>query len=77
MPIYEYACTACGHRFEELQEMNAAPVDRCPKCGKTVKKLMSTAVPMGSKGHCADKPCCGNGDQCGNLPMCHGGHCHG
>ncbi|HVU52923.1 MAG TPA: zinc ribbon domain-containing protein [Polyangia bacterium] len=42
MPIYEYACGACGHRFEEWQKMSDAPVRTCPKCkAKKVEKLIS------------------------------------
>ncbi|MCC7398274.1 MAG: zinc ribbon domain-containing protein [Planctomycetes bacterium] len=37
MPTYDYACAACGHRFEEFQSMSAEPLVRCPECKK--KKL--------------------------------------
>ncbi|MDI7268689.1 MAG: zinc ribbon domain-containing protein [Myxococcota bacterium] len=42
MPIYEYACDRCGHRFEELQGINDQPVTTCPKCRKrSVQRLIS------------------------------------
>jgi putative FmdB family regulatory protein len=42
MPIYEYACAACGHAFEEWQKMSDPPVKTCPKCKKKkVEKLIS------------------------------------
>jgi putative FmdB family regulatory protein len=42
MPIYEYECQACGHRFEEWQKMADAPIKVCPKCKKRkVDKLIS------------------------------------
>ena len=42
MPIYEYACGACGHRFEEWQKMSDKPIRVCPKCkAKKVEKLIS------------------------------------
>ena len=42
MPIYEYACRACGHQFEEWQKMSDKPVRVCPKCkAKKVEKLIS------------------------------------
>jgi putative FmdB family regulatory protein len=31
MPTYEYACQKCGHTFEHLQSMSAAPLTTCPK----------------------------------------------
>ena len=42
MPIYEYACGACGHRFEEWQKMSDKPIRVCPKCkSRKVEKLIS------------------------------------
>ena len=42
MPIYEYACAACGHQFEEWQKMSDKPIKVCPKCkAKKVEKLIS------------------------------------
>jgi putative FmdB family regulatory protein len=42
MPTYEYACEACGHRFEEFQSITAKPLTKCPACGKKkVKRLVS------------------------------------
>lgn len=32
MPIYAYACRACGHEFEEFVKQNAA-APPCPDCG--------------------------------------------
>lgn len=42
MPLYEYECDSCGHRFEVIQKFSDAPVDKCPACGSTVHKLMSS-----------------------------------
>jgi putative FmdB family regulatory protein len=42
MPTYEYACSACGHQWEEVQRITAAPIDLCPKCAKsTAHRLIS------------------------------------
>lgn len=42
MPIYEYACPTCGHRFEEMQKISDPPITVCPTCGAgEVKKLVS------------------------------------
>jgi len=40
MPTYEYECSSCGHRFEEFQSITAKPMEKCPKCGKAVKRLI-------------------------------------
>ena len=42
MPLYEYQCDACGHRFEVIQKFSDAPIDVCPKCGGPVGKLLSS-----------------------------------
>jgi putative FmdB family regulatory protein len=42
MPIYEYECQACEHRFELWQKMSDKPVRVCPKCkARNVEKLIS------------------------------------
>ena len=33
MPIYAYACAACGHRQDHLQKMADALIPICPSCG--------------------------------------------
>mgnify|MGYP001827308933 CR=1 FL=1 len=44
VPIYEYACSACGHTLEKLQKMSDAPLTECPECGKqTLAKQVSAA----------------------------------
>jgi putative FmdB family regulatory protein len=42
MPLYEYQCDACAHRFEVIQKFADSPIDVCPKCGGAVKKLLSS-----------------------------------
>ena len=41
MPLYEYQCEACSHRFERIQKFSDPPLDQCPKCGGAVHKLQS------------------------------------
>jgi len=42
MPLYEYECERCEHRFEKIQKFSDPPVKECPKCGGPVRKLMSS-----------------------------------
>lgn len=43
MPLYEYQCEACDHRFERIQKFSDPLVDTCPTCGKgPVRKLISS-----------------------------------
>ena len=41
MPLYEYLCDACGHRFELIQKFSDPPVTTCPKCSGVVHKVIS------------------------------------
>jgi putative FmdB family regulatory protein len=42
MPVYEYECGACGHRFEEWQKISDKPVKTCPQCAQDkVERLIS------------------------------------
>ena len=40
MPLYEYQCTKCGHRFEKIQKFSDKPVKKCPECGGRVEQLV-------------------------------------
>lgn len=45
MPIYEYACKKCDHKFETIQKMNDELLVKCPECGEdSLKKLVSAAA---------------------------------
>jgi putative FmdB family regulatory protein len=41
VPLYEYQCKKCKHRFEKIQKFSDAPVKKCPECGGAVEKLLS------------------------------------
>jgi putative FmdB family regulatory protein len=43
MPIYEYECLKCGHRFEVQQSFSDAPIKTCNKdgCSGKVRKVFS------------------------------------
>ncbi|MDE2317067.1 MAG: zinc ribbon domain-containing protein [Xanthomonadaceae bacterium] len=33
MPIYEFECSQCGHRFDRLQKLSDVDPAECPQCG--------------------------------------------
>ncbi|MET8760200.1 FmdB family zinc ribbon protein [Lentzea sp. NPDC004782] len=39
MPTYQYACTACEHRFEAVQSFSDASLTECPECSGKLRKL--------------------------------------
>ena len=41
MPLYEYQCEKCGHRFEKIQRLSDPPPEACPVCGGAVHKMQS------------------------------------
>lgn len=41
MPLYEYQCKKCGHRFERIQRFSDPLVKKCPECGGKVEQLIS------------------------------------
>jgi putative FmdB family regulatory protein len=47
MPLYEYECRGCGHRFEYLTRESQTPT--CPSCkGAELQKLMSVFAAQSS-----------------------------
>lgn len=41
MPTYDYLCQICGCRFEYFQSMSDEPLNKCPECGGSVRRLVS------------------------------------
>jgi putative FmdB family regulatory protein len=41
VPLYEYQCKTCGHRFEKIKKFSDEPEKICPKCGGHVDQMMS------------------------------------
>ncbi len=41
MPLYEYLCKKCGHRFEKIQKFSDKMVKKCPECGGLVEQVIS------------------------------------
>ncbi|STX51377.1 Type I antifreeze protein [Legionella busanensis] len=44
MPIYEYECSNCHHKFDLIQKIHDAPATQCPQCFQdTAVRLVSAA----------------------------------
>jgi putative FmdB family regulatory protein len=50
MPLYEYQCKKCGHRFELIQSFSAEDAKECPVCQGEVERLISTPARPHFKG---------------------------
>jgi putative FmdB family regulatory protein len=42
VPTYQYACTACNHRFEAVQSFSDASLTECPVCAGHLRKVFSS-----------------------------------
>ncbi|MBL8383748.1 MAG: zinc ribbon domain-containing protein [Burkholderiales bacterium] len=74
MPIFEYQCTACGNRFEQL--VRASTVPQCPRCAsQRLDKQLSVFAAGGSSAAAAPAlpmgPCgsCGHPDGPGSCAL--------
>ena len=75
MPLYEYHCPTCDHKFEKLQSMSAVGAD-CPNCEQPANRAISVFASV-IKGGSMDMltsmspppplggGCCGGGCGCG------------
>ena len=42
MPIYEYQCDSCSYQFEVKQSMKDDALTTCERCGKSIRRLISS-----------------------------------
>lgn len=70
MPIYEYGCAACGHRFDHLARTLSAPSPNCPECGASgpEKQLSTFSASVGARADHCSLGTCPSGE-------CAGGRC--
>jgi putative FmdB family regulatory protein len=41
VPTYQYACTECGHAFEQFQSFSEDALTECPECHGRLRKLFN------------------------------------
>ena len=70
MPIYEYVCATCEHKFDKLQSMSAVGAD-CPRCSQPAKRAISLFASVTAGGEGSDFDSCGMG--MGDMGMGAGG----
>ena len=58
MPVYDYKCTRCGHRFALLRSLSSRDSDvKCPRCEGEVVRVYEGRWCMGKR---AGGECSGN-----------------
>ena len=51
MPTYDYECDACGHKFEQFQNINDPHLTKCPACKKAkLRRLFGAGAAVMFKG---------------------------
>lgn len=50
MPLYEFQCKACQHRFEKIQKFSDPMPDECPECGEDAVEQLLSAPAVQFKG---------------------------
>jgi putative FmdB family regulatory protein len=51
VPLYEYECAKCHHRFEKIERVTASAVKTCPVCkGKAKRRFASPAIQFKGSG---------------------------
>ncbi|MBN1425939.1 zinc ribbon domain-containing protein [Candidatus Fermentibacteria bacterium] len=74
MPIYEYACRACGHEFEKLL-LRSSQVVACPACeGVELEKKVS-CFGFASKGRASSMAAATKDSSTSSCAGCSGTHC--
>jgi len=63
VPLYEYQCKKCAHRFERIVKFSDPPLKKCPQCGGAVEQLLSAPAAhfKGSGFYSTDYPKSGAG----------------
>ena len=57
MPFYEYihaegpGCAHCRGRFTVLQRLSEPPLETCPECGSSIRRLISPPTVVSGKAH--------------------------
>ena len=41
MPTYQYACTECGHAFDQFQSFSDDALTQCPECQGRLRKIFN------------------------------------
>ena len=69
MPIYEYKCPVCGHKFEVLTSISKRDEAKCEKCGAKVARVYEGKCAFGAGVNSAGGGCGGN---CAGCSGCGG-----
>lgn len=69
MPIYDFKCAKCGHRFDRLCPISARSQAACPKCGGEAVRVYEGKWAMGPRS-VAKAGGCACGGSCAGCAGC-------
>ncbi len=73
MPIYEYICSECDTRFEQMRPLSQSDkAAECPRCHKPARRKMSTFACFSTTAGGVPKTIAGTGGSCSG---CSSGDC--
>jgi len=73
MPIYEYICSECDSKFEQLRPLSQyGQAADCPKCHKPARRKMSTFACFSASAGGMPRTVPGTGGSCSG---CSSGNC--
>lgn len=76
MPVYDYQCQSCGHRWEARIPDPAEHPAQCPRChGETIKRLFPAPYVARGTSRAPGTTCCGRLERCTTQPCSNGGSC--
>ena len=74
MPVYEYVCSECDNKFEQLRPLSQAENEaNCPKCHQPAKRIMSVVAVYSMASSGIPKPVAGSGSS--SCSSCSSGNC--
>ncbi len=77
MPLYEYRCSACNHKFEKLRPISEANKEiACPKCNRTSQRILSTFASFSKSADGATTAIAGAGSSCAGCTSTNCSSCH-
>jgi putative FmdB family regulatory protein len=50
LPTYNYRCEDCGYQFSKMQKISDEPLDECPECKGSIKRIFKKAPGISFKG---------------------------
>jgi len=75
VPIYDFKCRECDRVSEILLRSTDDQTVRCPDCGNSMERLISSSFVVKTASQAPGKTCCGRTERCETPPCSTGDVC--